>query len=398
MGCEKNIALGLGNNIDYEVLLTADVFQKIVTPLNISEHDIRQIEFITTEKELVSSILYFLKTGKGGEQRVKDISVINSFTSKVPYKITIGGTAPRAGIAMAKLGYKSFLHLVTINDFVRKLLPVETQFVCSNSTDSLYPHLVIQFLQGLTVHCHNVSVTTKRANRIIFTNDADNALMRINPVFFEKNNDVDILLLSGLNAVQDLDLLKQRLVFITECLDKYCKNTKIYYEDACFYNSAFPSEVWKHLLPYINIYSLNEDEMQNYIGEEVDLLNPAAVLKALKILEQKIPVPVLIIHTRYWAVAYGADIEQYKASLEAGVTMATTRLRCRDNFSSDDYSKTANMPREQISKDFCTKIMDLSNKVCCVASIAINQKNITTVGLGDAFVGGFLTKAAFEER
>jgi len=398
MVCKKTVALGLGDNIDYEILLTADAFQKIVSPLNISEDDIYDRESITTLKDIVSSILYFLKTGKGGEKQIKDISVINSFTSEFPYKTTIGGTAPRAAIVMAKLGCKSFLHLVTVNDVVRKLLPTNADFVCSNSTDSLYPHLIIQFPKDLVVRFHNSVVRSKRANRIIFTNDADNALMLINPVFFEKNRTADILLLSGLNAIQDINLLKARLTFITECLDKYCKNIKIYYEDACFYNPKFPCEVWKSLLPYISIYSLNEDEMQNYIGAEVDLLNPSAILNSLQLLQQKIHVPTLIVHTRYWALAYGTDIENYKTALDAGIIMATTRLRCGDDFSAEDYYSTAKMPREQISEIFCSKIRALSNKVYCIASIAVNQKDVTTIGLGDAFVGGFLAKAASGEK
>jgi len=79
MVCKKTVALGLGDNIDYEILLTTDAFQKIVSPLNISEDDIYDRESITTLKDIVSSILYFLKTGKGGEKQIKDISIINSF-------------------------------------------------------------------------------------------------------------------------------------------------------------------------------------------------------------------------------------------------------------------------------------------------------------------------------
>ncbi|MFC2449405.1 MAG: hypothetical protein ACFNTB_07215, partial [Prevotella denticola] len=84
-------------------------------------------------------------------------------------------------------------------------------------------------------------------------------------------------------------------------------------------------------------------------------------MDSLQLLQQKIHVPTLIVHTRYWALAYGTDIENYKTALDAGIIMATTRLRCGDDFSAEDYYSTAKMPREQISEIFCSKIRALSN-------------------------------------
>ena len=60
-------------------------------------------------------------------------------------KITLGGTSVRAAIAMRKLGYTSALHLVTINEHVRRLIPQDSPYVCSNTIDSSYPHLIVQF-------------------------------------------------------------------------------------------------------------------------------------------------------------------------------------------------------------------------------------------------------------
>ncbi len=46
---------------------------------------------------------------------------------------------------MRKLGYTSALHLVTINEHVRRLIPQDSPYVCSNTKESSYPHLIVQF-------------------------------------------------------------------------------------------------------------------------------------------------------------------------------------------------------------------------------------------------------------
>ena len=97
------------------------------------------------------------------------------------------------------------------------------------------------------------------------------------------------------------------------------------------------------------------------------------------------------MHTQHWAVACGDGARKYSNALRAGVTMATTRYRYGDNFNVDNYreiaSRTANVENLRFAEAINATPGD---RVFCVPVAAVDQSNATTIGLGDAFVGGFL--------
>ena len=108
--------------------------------------------------------------------------------------------------------------------------------------------------------------------------------------------------------------------------------------------------LWEYLVPYITIYSLNEDELQTYIGNTIDLLSPVQVYKALQELQNKLGVPVLVLHTRYWALAFGRNAYNYRDSLLNGITMATTRFRFAKL---EEGKKEFNFQKVNIMKQSC---------------------------------------------
>jgi ADP-dependent phosphofructokinase/glucokinase len=93
----------------------------------------------------------------------------------------------------------------------------------------------------------------------------------------------------------------------------------------------------------------------------------------------------------YWALAYGENAAAVEAALRGGVAMATTRFRFGDDFNVKDYRETEALPPSAEGAAFCNAIAPLlDGKVCCVPVVQVEQASATTVGLGDAFVGGFL--------
>jgi ADP-dependent phosphofructokinase/glucokinase len=71
--------------------------------------------------------------------------------------------------------------------------------------------------------------------------------------------------------------------------------------------------------------------------------------------------------------------------------MATTRFRFGDDFTGGDYAGTGALPPEDQGAAFAGEIQALlGDRVCCVPSFLVPEKNVTTIGLGDTFVGGFL--------
>jgi ADP-dependent phosphofructokinase/glucokinase len=145
------------------------------------------------------------------------------------------------------------------------------------------------------------------------------------------------------------------------------------------------------LIGKIDIYSLNEDELQGYLKRKLDLLDPDQMINALEDIHKLIPVPIIVVHTRYWALAYGENAGSFEKALRGGINMAGTRFRFGDDFTAENYYETVKNIRQKEGAVFAAEMNKLLNmKVCCLACIQAEETKATTVGLGDAFVGGFL--------
>ena len=115
------------------------------------------------------------------------------------------------------------------------------------------------------------------------------------------------------------------------------------------------------------------------------------IRRALADLRRTIPVATLVVHTGHWALAHGDDASRYAAVLKAGVTMATTRFRYGDDFTSENYRDIESRPPSATIARFAENINATpGNSFYCVPVADVEQANATTIGLGDAFVGGFL--------
>jgi len=71
--------------------------------------------------------------------------------------------------------------------------------------------------------------------------------------------------------------------------------------------------------------------------------------------------------------------------------MAGTRFRFGDDFTMESYHETEANILQNEGVLFAEAIeRRLGEKVCCLACIQAEETKATTIGLGDAFVGGFL--------
>ncbi|MGL4648841.1 MAG: ADP-dependent glucokinase/phosphofructokinase, partial [Caldilineaceae bacterium] len=148
---KQQIALGMGNNVDYEIVWDSTVLEALVARYAIGAEELASERPIVSERDLVISILRFVQAGVGGERTLVNSAIIEPFAAHFANRITLGGTSVRSAIAMRKLGYTAALHLVTMNEHVRRLLPPDADWVCSNPTESLFPHLIVQFPAGARI-------------------------------------------------------------------------------------------------------------------------------------------------------------------------------------------------------------------------------------------------------
>ncbi len=387
----EKIALGFSDNLDYEIVWDSAVFEELIVRYGIRAAEIADIKAINSERDLVISILSFLKSGTGGERTVAASAIVERFATYFDMKITLGGTGVRAAIAMRKLGYTAALHLVTLNDHVRRLLPPDCPYVCSNTEDTSYPHLIVQFDKHTRVCAGDIDLCSRRANRIIYHNDADNIRMKLNEDFARLITHARVLLVSGFNAMQSRELLCDRLASLLRIMAHLPNDALVYYEDAGFYDPGLSKLIYATLADRITVASLNEDELQAHLGRQIDLLDAAQIKEALADLHRQIPVPIIVVHSTWWALAYGENAMRYANALKGGVTMATTRFCYGDDFTVENYKEVERLdpnPEGAAMADALHAL--LGDQVCCVPVAQVDPPNATTIGLGDAFVGGFL--------
>ncbi len=387
----KKIALGFCNNIDFEIAWNAKVVEDLVRRYQIDAEEINAGCFVESERDLVLSILGFMRAGEGGERFVASSDIIEQFAARFEKKVTLGGTSARAAIAMRKLGQSAALHLITQNDQVRRLVPPDNPYVCSNEGDSFYPHLIVQFGLGDRVRAGSIDIRARQSNRLIYHCNADRIAMRVNPDFADLISEAQVLLISGFNAMQDKRLLADRLAVVSSLMKRLPASAKVYLEDGGYYNPSFRQAVYQTLGRRISVFGMNEDEMQDHLKRKVALLDADQVRKALEELNRLIPAQSIVLHTKHWALVHGKGASQYAAALKAGVTMATARFRYGDEFTRQHYEAIESGAPNDENAAFASAINSTAgDRFCCVPVADVPQESGTTIGLGDAFVGGFL--------
>ncbi|MCY1152545.1 MAG: ADP-dependent glucokinase/phosphofructokinase [Sphaerochaetaceae bacterium] len=390
----SNISLGFGNNTDYELNWDTEIIKELIRQFDIKNEEIKQKTLIDNERDLLIGMLYFLKNNMGGECSVIKSSILDTFASHFSYRITIGGTGPRAAIAMNTIGYESNLHLVVMNDKLKNLIPESVKYICSNEKVTYDIHLIFQYPKNINFSINNIKISTTRENRIIIGNNDVNSIMNLSQDYFDKYVKYSkVLMISGFNTMTDIDLLTERLNFIEENI-KDLEDIKIFYEDACFMSDEANALCKQKLFKYVDIFSFNEDELSTYCNKKINLLDEYEVLNSIEELYEKFKVDTIVVHSKYWAIAYGKNTDLYKPCLKGGITMATTRFRFGDLFNrKEQYIETNNLEDGEVEKAFSTKFnLIVKDKGVCVPSVKVSETDVTTVGLGDSFVGGFVSK------
>jgi sugar/nucleoside kinase (ribokinase family) len=384
------LVLGLGGTVDYEVRWDAAIVESLASRFGIRRAELTTMAPIVDERSLVVTILAFVADGAGGERFVESSDVVKQFADRFTTQITLGGTGVRAGIALDRLGIPSVQHLVSIDDHVRRLMPASISWVSSATEDTLDPHLIVQYPAGTVIRLDDGEIVSPSSNRLIFANDPPNRSMAIAPELGGVLDDAAALLVSGFNTMQDEDLLERRLADLETAMDHLPPGALVYYEDAGFYVRRFAERIWAHLLPRIDVYGMNEDELQEYVARPVDLLNPKDVAAAFLEVHRLIPVPALLVHTQHWAIAVGPAAARHRDAVASAVQMAATRFRLGDGFTAADFEATALLSHSARGEDVVEGVGRLISDSVGVPAFRIDTATPTTIGLGDSFVGGFL--------
>ena len=111
-----------------------------------------------------------------GERFVASSDIIETFAARFDTQITLGGHVRAGGDrACGPSASTVHVHLVSIDDHVRRLLPEGVRVhLLAPSEDSTDPHLIVQFGAGVRVTAGDIDFTAPHPNRIIYANDPPN--------------------------------------------------------------------------------------------------------------------------------------------------------------------------------------------------------------------------------
>lgn len=391
---DRKIAMGFHACVDYELIWDTETVEQVIRDFEIRADELRLDIAVHTERDAWIFCLAHLQAGIGGEIVPDNAQDVINFTEHFDYKITLGGTPTRAAIVLDKLGYETALQTSCWNRHVKRLLPERVTAVPGTVEDQMiYPHVVLQCDQGTHIYAGDISFTTPRENRIMISRDDTSLDMPVKVMEFGPLiQDAGVFLLGCFSEVLDRYTLDRLIEETKQLLDYLPKDAVLVYEDGCYVVKAFRYYVQQALQGYIDVLSMNEDEMQEFIGQSLDILDAPAVAEAIRQVYGALGVETLIVHTAKWALAYGPKAQRLRESLVGGANMASTRFRLGDDFTAEDYRETHDFPNREDSEIFCREIRDLLGaQVCIIPSKDMSSvEHPTVVGLGDSFAGGLL--------
>lgn len=381
--------LGLGGCLDYEITWDVAALEELVVRHGITADLIERGDVIRTEPQLVASILAFLRDGVGGERPVASLEVLEAVARAFPRRVTLGGTSVRAAIAMSRIGIPSTLHLVAVDDQVRALLPPDVAWISSGEDGTLGPHLIVQFPRGARVRVGDQVIEAPASNRLIYVCDQPNTDMVLDPRLGTLLEGSRLFLISGFNAMVDESALRERIASLRDAIARMPDDALVVFEDAGYHVPAFSRIFVEGLADLIDVYGMNEDELQAWVGRSVDLLDEHDVAQALADLRALISGPTLLVHTSAWALAYGDAAARFAPALDSGIALAGTRYLHGDALDAALFAETMLLPRQGDGAAFAQRLEALlGERVACRGARVLDTATPTTIGLGDTFVGG----------
>lgn len=393
----EKIALGFHTCIDFEMTWDTNVVEQMIREYDVRDKEITSGDIpIDSERALLISSLWHLKQGIGCELLPDTNQICLDFANRFSYRVTIGGTATRAAIAISKIGYESTIQLCCFNKYMQELLPKEIHYMVGvkQAREEIYPHVILSYPGGAHICANDIDFTTPRENRVMFSRDVDSLHMEISADYADMIQDAEVFLLSCFSEILEEDILEDRMNRTRRLLQTLPKKTIVVMEDGCYIRKDFRIYVHQALREVVDVLSMNEDELQEYIQRRIDILDVEEVLDAVKEVYERVQIPTLLVHSAAWALAYGKNARKYEQALESGIAMAATRFRYGDDFGRKEYEDMGRMEGKKESIIFARRIEnEAGDNICCLPCKDLSfVENPTVVGLGDFFAGGLLPR------
>lgn len=161
----EKIALGFHTCVDFEMTWDAKVVEQMIREFDVRDADLVDGDIpIDSVRALLISSLWHMKRGMGCELVPDTNQICLDFANRFQYRVTIGGTATRAAMAISKLGYESAIQLCCFNRYMKELLPKEIHYMVGvqHEREEVYPHVILSYQGGVRIRANDIDFTTPR--------------------------------------------------------------------------------------------------------------------------------------------------------------------------------------------------------------------------------------------
>lgn len=384
----ERVVLGMIVTIDEELIWDEGVVDALIAETGVRPDDLFERGQLDGLHAMVATLITHLASGSGAEHYVTTPEPLLELATRFSSRRTLGGTGVRAGLALAALGTASTAVMAAVDPDVRRLLPRLCRPVAAHETEALVPHVIFQYPAGATVHVGDRTVVAPAPNRVIFAHDVPNEQLPVPATYPSLVAGADVVLVSSLNAVRDDAVLARRIEEITAALEGARPDATLIWEDAAYHVPSMALDVAQAMAAHVHVVSMNEDELQSYLGRRVDLLRADDVARAVHQVRDLVGARTLVVHTRWWALAVGEDAARYRAALRGGISTASARFAYGDAAGSAEYAAARTWSSDPRSTVLAAALDGIG--IACESGVLPPTQKPTTIGLGDAFAGGFV--------
>lgn len=410
---EKKVypALGYASNLDLLCDFRTSTLNALMAQHhpNLTQAGLKVPGRIESLEDLLVTIAYFCVNGIGGEAEIADGALFEEYFACTP---GIGGTGVQAAKALAAIGCPSIVHLTDDSKEVCNLLDSPFIYAVSGDgelvrtgrvqpTQEQEPHYIVQFQKGDVVELGSERIPIPASNRLIVTKVTVNDTLPLWEPYFayieEHAPSITSNVLSSFNCIVDAELLAERLEYVTAHVKRYkASNPRgiVFFEEAHYHSQAIRKMCAETLYPFVDIMSLNEEELQSLLsvygfpkqaGGILDRIDGAKFIRDTFGIRHGI-----IIHTKDYSMYVGDELEaRIELGLVYGNLLATAKAMHGSYGTREQIGEVLRLDESERGLEARRLVHDrgLEREAVVVPTKYIDKPKYT-IGLGDCFVAG----------
>lgn len=369
---------------------------------------------ITSLEDFAKVTSWYISRGLGGNAEITNADVCVCLQELFSSEEALGGTCAQAAGALGAMGFSVDAHLTDKSGAVCRLLKDAGTMVIADGAripagelscpEKPIYHIILQYQKDDELIIGQERIKIPCSNRLIFFYDSVHKVLPIFADFLryyeQAESHLSSYLLSGFDAILDMDVAKERLDTLTahlEVMRKKHPSTVYYLEGAFYMNPEVKRCFLRRLSPMMDIVGMNEEELAEQIqdlGGSVDLTDAKQVLQSLDKLRSYFGMRGIVLHTKDYALYYGKAVDgcDLREGLVMGNLMATTRARLGKYGTVAECRDTLQLPLSETGVAFAEKLLTVATlpegeQLFIVPSRYMEHPRYT-IGLGDTFTAG----------